>query len=327
MTPVRAAVIGAGFVGGIHARALAAQPDVQLVAICGRTAPRAEALAASHGAAAYTSIPEMLADQRPCMVCVCTGNRDHYDPVMAALAAGCHVFVEKPMAWTVAEASEMVHTAASNGVRLAVNFNHRFSAPFQRALGVVRGQGLGAPAYLDMKFAGSLYKELNDPYCMLIETQGHSFDLLRLFGGEIEAVHAFLGDPRRIGVYTSAAVALRFTSGAVGTLIGSWDSSYDHPGAQSLEVSGTEGRVGVDNIVDAVASYNHGDASYVEWRPSLFDAVARDFWRTIDAHIDAFVAALRAGERPPVTGEDGVEALRLTYAVIASFEQSAPVAV
>jgi predicted dehydrogenase len=323
---VRAAVIGAGFVGGIHARALAANTRVDLIGICGRTRPKTDALARRWRTKAYTSIPMMLAEERPRLVCVCTGNRDHFEPAMTALGAGCDVLVEKPMAWTVEEASEMVRAADRHGVRLGVNFNHRFSAPVQRALEVLRAGSLGRPAYLHMKFAGDLYKELDDPYCMLVETQGHSFDLLRLFGGEIDALHAFLADPRGIGIYSSAAVSLRFASGAVGTLLGSWDASYDHPGAQGLEVCGTDGRVVVDNVVDGVILHPQGDGSHTVWRPNLFDSRARDFWRTIDGHIDAFVDAMVGGQDPPVTGRDGLRALQLTYAAIASFERGAPVA-
>jgi myo-inositol 2-dehydrogenase / D-chiro-inositol 1-dehydrogenase len=321
----RAAVVGAGPVGRIHARALDALDRVELVAVCGRTAPRMTALAERHRAKGYTSIAAMLERERPQVVCVATGNRDHAAPALAAIDAGAHVFVEKPIAFSLGEARAMVEAARRGGVKLGVDFNHRFSAPYTRALEHVASGRIGTPCYLDYKFAGSLYKELDDPYCQLIETQGHSFDLLRLFGGEIAELHAFLADQRNIGVYTSAAIALRFASGAVGTLLGSWDSSYEHPRAQVLELSGTDGRVVVDDVVDSVRLHEHGRADYVEWRPGLFAGDQRDFWCTIDAHIAAFVDAVLADREPPVTGEDGVRALELTYAAVRSFEQRSPI--
>ena len=318
---MRAAVVGAGPIGAMHAAALARNADVELVAVCGRTAPKTKALASAMGTHAYLSVDDLMSGERPDLVCVCTGNRDHVEPALTAIGAGAHVFVEKPMAWRLDEARRMVETAAARGVTLGVNFNHRFSAPFRRALEWLANGRLGALAYVDMKFCGDLYKELEDPYCQLIETQGHSFDLLRLIGGEVEEVHAFLADPRSIGVYTSAAVSVRFSGGAVATLTGSWDSSYAHPAAQVVEASGTEGRFVVDNIVESVRFFRHGEESYVEWRPGLFDTRTRDFWQTIDAHIDAFIAALQGGREPPVSGLDGLRALQLTYAAIRSFEE------
>jgi predicted dehydrogenase len=324
---IRAAVVGAGPVGSIHARALAAIDRIELIGICGRTTPKAEALAAEHRVPAYSSVAEMLQHGRPDLACVCTGNTEHVQPMREALQAGVHVFVEKPIAFRVEEARSMVDLARERGVRLGVDFNHRFSEPYRRARAFVDDGRIGRPGYLLMKMAGDLYKEVADPYGMLIETQGHCFDMLRHFGGEVDEVSALLGDPRGMGVYTSAAIGLRFRSGAVGSILGSWDSSYDHPQAQLFEFSGTDGRVVVENVVDAVRLYDHAEAAYTEWRPGLFDTKRRDFWHTIDAHLAAFVDAIDRGVSPPVTGEDGLRALELTFAAIRSFEERAPVSV
>jgi predicted dehydrogenase len=322
---LRAAVVGAGFVGSIHARALAEHAGVALVAVCGRTRPKTESLALVHGVPYYLTVKELLDAERPDIVCVCTGNDQHVEPTIAALERGAHVFVEKPMAFRLADAHLMAEAARRSGMKLGVDFNHRFAEPYQRALSFVRAGNLGTHAFAFVKFAGDLYPSLNDPYCMLIETQGHSFDLLRLFAGEIEEVSAFLADPRDIGVFTSAAISLRFTSGAVGTVLGSWDSSYSHPRSVVFEVSGTEGRVEVENVVDSVRTYRHDRAGFTEWRPGLFEG-RRDFWRTVDVHLGAFIDAVRDDRDPPVSWVDGLRALDATFAAIASFEQGVPVA-
>ena len=324
-TRLRAGVVGAGFVGSIHARALADNPDVELVAICARTPTRAEPLARRLGVTFEISVRDLIARHEPDLVCICTGNDQHVGPSLEAIEGRAHLFVEKPMAFRVEEARRMVDAAAAAGVSLGVNFNHRFAEPYRRALEFVQSEGFGEPAYVDMKFAGDLYPVLNDPYCMLIETQGHSFDLMRLFGGEIGEVSAYLADPRGIGVYTSAAIAVRFANGAVGTLLGSWDSSYDHPSAVVMEISGTEGRAVVDNVVDGVRLFRHERDGYAEWHPGVFHSDHRDFWRTIDTHLAAFVSSILDGTEPPVTGRDGLRALELSYAAIRSFEEQRPV--
>ena len=322
---LRAGVVGAGFIGSLHARALMEHDDVELVGICGRTAPKTEALAARCSTQAYLSVADFLDRARPDLVTVCTGNDEHVEPTTQALESGAHVLVEKPIAFHVEEARALVNVAERRGLRLGVDFNHRFSEAYRRAL-EFRDQGaLGELAFVDIKFAGALYKDLNDPYCMLVESQGHAFDLMRLFGGEVAQVSAFLSDPRRIGVYTSAAISVQFENGSVGSLVGSWDSSYTHPAAQFLEASGTSGRLQVENVVDAVRLYRHDEPAFVQWRPGLFDTAARDFWRTVDVHVGRFVDAVAAGDDPPVTGVDGVRALELTYAAIRSFEEGRPI--
>src|SRR2546422_11248072 len=89
-----------------------------------------------------------------------TGNDEHVEPTIEALEGGAHVFVEKPMAFRVDQARARVESAERHGVRLGVDYNHRFSEPYRRAL-VFRDEGaLGEIAYIDMKFAGDLYKDL-----------------------------------------------------------------------------------------------------------------------------------------------------------------------
>ena len=131
---LRAAVVGAGFVGSIHARALAEHPDAALVAVCGRTRPKTESLALAHGVPFYLSVEELLQAEQPDIVCVGTGNEQHVEPTLAALERGAHVFVEKPMAFRLEDAHHMAETAERSGMKLGVDFNHRFAEPYQRAL-------------------------------------------------------------------------------------------------------------------------------------------------------------------------------------------------
>jgi predicted dehydrogenase len=324
---IRAAVIGAGLVGTIHARALAAHPDIELVGICARTPHRAAGLAAAHRVPVFLGVNELLGRAAPDLVCVATGNDEHAGPAIAALRAGVHVLCEKPLAFSLEQADAIVGTADESGAVLGVNFNHRFSEPFRRAIEFVRDGELGPAAYVAVRFAGDLYKELPDPLCMLKETQGHSFDLLRLFGGEIAEVTAMLSDPRNIGVWTSASISVRFQTGAIGNVLGSWDSSYAHPHGQMFEYRAAGGGVIVDNVIDAVRLFRHDDPEYREWRPGLFDGDRRDFWRTIDAHVAAFVDAVRDGKPAPVSGLDGRRALELSLAAGRSFQEGRAVSV
>ena len=80
------------------------------------------------------------------------------------------------------------------------------------------------------------------PHANLIETQCHGFDMLEHLCGPIESVSAHMTDPAGHG-YTTIAVAMTFASGAVGGLVGSYDSSYAYPETHYVEVNGSAGRV------------------------------------------------------------------------------------
>jgi predicted dehydrogenase len=129
------------------------------------------------------------------------------------------------------------------------------------------------------------------------------------------------------GVYSTLSVALEFDNGAVGSLVGSYDSSYAYPSAHLLELNGTRGRAVVEDTVKRLTLSRAGDETRSIWEAGYFNDLDREFHRTFDKHIDALLDALRAGDPPPVHARAGLRALELAYAIIRSFEDGTRVAV
>lgn len=130
--PLRVGVIGVGF-GRVHLEAFRDVPGVELAAVCSRTRARAEAMAAEFAVpAVFTDAHELVASGLDVVV-VAAPNREHHPMTMAALAAGCHVLCEKPLAASAAEAREMVAAAEAAGRLLAVHMNRRMQ-PAVRAI-------------------------------------------------------------------------------------------------------------------------------------------------------------------------------------------------
>ena len=127
------------------------------------------------------------------------------------------------------------------------------------------------------------------------------------------------------GTYTTLAVALRFASGAVGSLVGSYDSSYAYPDTQLVEVNGTAGRLLIEDTVKRLTVSRAGDPTRSVWEAGYFDDEARTFEYTFDRHMEAVLAAFRAGEQPPVHARAGRRALAVAHAIIRSFETGARV--
>jgi predicted dehydrogenase len=100
---IRTAIIGPGKVAHTHARILAALPQSQFVAVCGRNAERTAAFAEEYGVQAFTDLNAMVHDAAVQMLIVCTPHPQHAEQAIVVAAAGVHVLVEKPMAITAAD--------------------------------------------------------------------------------------------------------------------------------------------------------------------------------------------------------------------------------
>jgi predicted dehydrogenase len=116
--PIGLGIVGCGYIAGAYARDLAAHPEVRLVAVADLDPARATAFAAAHETRAHGSLDALLADDEVDLVVNLTIHHAHYDVTSAAIAAGHHVYSEKPLALEPDEAHALVELARQRGVRL-----------------------------------------------------------------------------------------------------------------------------------------------------------------------------------------------------------------
>jgi predicted dehydrogenase len=315
---VRVAVVGAGGWGEQHARIFSRRPDTELVAIVGRTRDKTDARAAAYGTLGFTDLDLMLDTVHPDLVTVCLPNEQHFEVTRRLLEQGTPLLVEKPLVFSLAEADELLGIASAKGVFFGINFNHRFAEPVQRALAAIAEGALGDPVFATWRFGGEANRG-ESPHANLIETQCHGLDMLELFFGPISSVMAQMTD-KTYGAYSTIAVALEFANGAVGTLLGSYDSSYAYPDSQLVELNGTLGRAVIHDTVRSLSLQSAGDEVAHVWQAGYFNDEARYFAGTFDRHVDRLIPALREGAPPPVPASAGRRALALAEAIIASYE-------
>jgi predicted dehydrogenase len=122
------------------------------------------------------------------------------------------------------------------------------------------------------------------------------------------------------GGYRTLVLALRFESGAVGSLVGTYDSSYAYPDTHRLEVNGTAGRVVIEDTVRRYSYQPSGSETAEVWQAGYFNDLDREFHRTFDRYAGDLLAAFRRGDAPPVPARAGRRALALAYAAVRSFE-------
>jgi myo-inositol 2-dehydrogenase/D-chiro-inositol 1-dehydrogenase len=318
---LRVAVVGTGeWWGREHARVFSQRPDVELCAIVGRSSDKTQQRAAEFDATPYVDLDEMLAVERPDLVSLCLPNEGHFDTTLRVIEAGYPLLVEKPLVFDLREADRLLQEAEDRDLFFAINFNHRYARPVQMAHEAITSGALGDISFATWRFGGEVGTSTH-PHANLVETQCHGFDMLEHLCGPIAAVSAHFTDPAGKG-YTTMAVALTFTSGAVGSLVGSYDSSYAYPETHYLEVNGSSGRV---QVVDTVKRFTHsrpGSEVRDVWEAGYFNDRDRDFDHMFELHLDELLAALRRSDEPPIHARAGRRALVLADACIRSFHES-----
>ncbi len=322
---VKVALIGAGTWGLQHARIFAERPDVDFRAVAGRTLERTKARAEQFGTSYYLDVREMLETERPDLVSVCLPNLGHFEPTLRVIEAGTPLIVEKPLVFDMTEARVLLDEAAKRGLFFALNFNHRYAQPVQLARKAIDEGLLGEVVFTAWRFGGE-GSSAHHPHANLIETQCHGFDTLEYLCGPIESVAAEMTDKTGPG-YGTLVLALRFENGAVGSLVGSYDSSYAYEKTQTLEINGTEGRVLVEDTVRRYAFQAAGNETAQVWQAGYFNDRDRGFHRTFDRHMDEILSAFRRGKGPPIHARAGYRALELAYAAVESFETGGRVTV
>ena len=315
---MRVAVVGTGGWARQHARIFSGRADTDLVAVLGRDAGRTRARAEEYGTTGYTDLDEMLEATSPDLVTVCLPNEQHFDTTLRLVRHGVPLLVEKPLVFDLAEADTLLAEAAERDLFFAINFNHRYAEPVLRARRAIADGVIGTPVFATWRFGGEA-NHGTSRHANLIETQCHGFDLLEHLVGPISSVAAQMTDAT-YGDFSTVALALAFQNRAVGTMLGSYDSSYAYPDSQLIEINGTEGRLVIHDTVREFSIQRAGDETASVWRAGYFNDEARDFHATFDRHVDAVLTALRAGDPPPVHALAGRRALELAHAAIASSE-------
>lgn len=321
MTKLRTCVIGQGPIGNIHATMYKEDALAELVAICDWDKARADAGAAKYGVRAFYDVQQMLETMRPDVVSVATGGveygSEHYLPTMQALNFGCHVLGEKPISNEVEEGEEMVATAQAKGVCYGVNLNHRFTPAARLAKRWVTEGRIGHQLFINMSMWIMNPRE-SSPWFHLKALHPHTIDVMRYFCGDVEAVHCFATKAPGRQIWSTAVFNMRFKSGAVGTLTGSYDIERGHP-MERCEVAGVNGRFVIDDMYREATLYPAGNPEKIVYTNPLFGGY-RDFNDTFRNRIHSFLEQVGAGLAPDQIDGSAAEALAAQKVIAAAIE-------
>ena len=320
MEKLKIAIVGAGGWGYQHARAFSARRDVQIVAFAGRTYERTKARADEFGAACYTDIGKMLDAEKPDLVSLCLPAMGTYAPTMQVIEAGIPLLVEKPLAYDLNEARALIDAAQKRDLFFAIDFEQKYSVPCLKARKAIENGDLGNIIFAHWRFGHGWWGKMGHPQTNLIEAQCHGINMLETLCGKIESVAAQMTDIGGKDSFSTFALALKFTSGAVGTFLATMDANSSNRLCQLIEIGGTNGRILIEDNVRRY-SFQRTDSDTEEvWQAGFFDDDGRSFNRSLDRYLDDMLTAFRDGKKPPVPATEGLRALEIAYAAVESFE-------
>jgi UDP-N-acetylglucosamine 3-dehydrogenase len=331
MQRLRVGIIGLGAFGESHIRAYSGLPQVDIAAVASRSPQRAREIAGRYGIPTwYGSHEELIADDTIDAVSVTTAESEHREPAVAALRAGKHVLVEKPLASTLADARAITEAARASSGILMPGHILRFDPAHAAARAAAVSGELGRIV--------SITARRNRPQ-RLIATHGrvhpalvttiHDIDvMLWVAGKDVRRVHAVDRLASRDGGAHGLWGLLEFADGVVGTVETSWllPESAGISNDDSFEITGLTGTVKVQLDTPALRVWRQGgsQAPDVRYEPVVHGVVGG----ALRDELSHFASCALAGTPSTIiTADDACAALAVVLALIESAATGAPVAV
>ena len=255
MSKVRVLVVGVGNMGLSHARAYAANKGFDIAGLCSRGIDQREDLKAEFaGVALYSDYAEALAATKPDAVSINTWPDTHAVYARQALEAGCHLFIEKPLAATVAEAEEIAALAKAKGKKIVIGYILRVHPSWVKFVEI--GRTLGKPLVMRMNLnqqsSGAqwqVHKQLMQSISPIVDCGVHYVDVMcQVSGAKPVRVHAIgvrLTDEVVPGMYNYGQLQVTFDDGSVGWYEAGWGPMMSETAFFVKDMIGPKGSVSI----------------------------------------------------------------------------------
>ena len=324
MSTVRIGLIGAGYIGAVHARALGALKDATLAAVADPQQDRARALAAPTGGNAYADYREMIAREKLDAVIVATPDNAHRDACIDAAKAGLHIFVEKPLATSLADCDAIAAAAGDSRVRLLVGHTLRWEPRYALAQEAIRRGDIGTVSYV--------YARRNNIRAVARRAGGYTNVARFLAVHDIDWIQWSLGErASRVFARTSSRVltdlntpdayviVLRFPSGVLACVEAAWILPDDGSAANDFqaEALGSEGALYISVQDQGLRIDRRGGLKFpdIMYAPVVHDQTRGVY---VEEHRH-FLDVVRGGASPICTAAEA----RAAVAVVLAAEESA----
>ena len=322
--PIKTAVIGVGSMGKNHARVYSELPEANLVAVSDANPATAEAIGKTFGAAAYSDYRELLEKEKPEAVNVAVPTALHEQVVTDVLNAGANVLVEKPIAATIEEGQRLIALAKQKNLKLQVGHIVRFNPAIQELKKRLNAGELGRIYQVFCRRAGPFPARIRD-VGVVIDLAPHDVDIIRFLTG-LDPIRLFAETEQRIHTDHEDLVwgMLRLPDGITATVEINWLTPTK---IREVLVLGERGLFRVDDLTQDLYFYENAQATGLAWDSlknlrgvSEGGMVRYAFQRfePLKAELQGFLKAVAEDTPVPVSGEDGLAALKIALALVES---------
>lgn len=326
-------IIGCGRISKRHFAILREMPEVKIAGLCDIQPERAARAGAEYGVPHFPDAAALLAAVRPDVMCILTPTGSHAELGLLALAAGCHVIIEKPMALRLDDADRLIAAATAGKRRLFVVQQNRYNLPVQQlkraldagrfgklVMGTVRVRWCREQAYYD---ADAWRGTWRDDGGVLTNQASHHIDLLQWLLGPVDSVMAMAAQRlAKIEAEDTGTALLRFSSGALG-VIEATTATRPRDLEGSLSLLGEGGSVEIAGFaVNRIRTWQFASPlpedesvtqEYSANPPDVYGFGHR-------AYLREAIASIVSGGPAPVDGIEGRKSLELINAIYESVE-------
>ncbi|MDR1819619.1 MAG: Gfo/Idh/MocA family oxidoreductase [Methanobrevibacter sp.] len=312
MEKIGVGVIGVGAMGHNHARIYSKLDEAEFICVSDLNEPKLSKISKKYDIPGYENYEDLLKKDEVQVVSVCVPTTHHYNVAMKAIEYGKDVLVEKPMSFTLEEAKEMNNFAKEKGVKLSVGHVERFNPAVKKAKELIESDVIGDVVSSFAKRVGPFPPQIKD-VGVTIDLAIHDLDVMAyLFNEQAKQVYATMGSILEKCVYEDhAEIMTTFETGISGILEVNWLTPYKR---RELEITGTEGIISIDYINQNIEVYGKfaQDVSIKQEEP-------------LKEEIKSFLNTVRTDTEPAITGEDGINALKMVLAANKSSKEQMPI--
>ncbi|MEN6329677.1 MAG: Gfo/Idh/MocA family oxidoreductase [Methanobacteriaceae archaeon] len=312
MKRVNVGVVGVGAMGHNHVRVYSRLKNANLMAVSDLMKGTLAEVSKKYQTVGFVDYDNILKMSEIEAVSVCVPTTYHHEVVMEAIEQGKHVLVEKPIAFTLDEARDMIRAAKREGVKLATGHVERFNPAVLEAKNLIREGLIGEIVSVSAKRVGPFPPRIKD-VGVTIDLAIHEVDVMAyLLDSPASKVYAHVGSRlEKCEFEDHAEIMMEFYNGASGVLEVNWLTPYKQ---RKLEVTGTDGIISLD---------------YIDQNVEIFGKNARkvrvSHHEPLMEELNSFLNSIIDDEKPKITGEDGMHALKVVLAAMESAKGKVPV--
>ncbi len=310
--------------GANHARVYTELDSVQLVAVSDSNADRLQFIAEKYKVSVYTDYRDLLVKEKPDVVSIVVPTKDHVAVALDCVRAGAHLLIEKPIASTVGEAQIIINAARIANCKLMVGHIVRFNPAVMEMKKRLDADELGRIFQIVCRREGPFPARIRD-VGVVVDLAPHDIDIIRYLSGS-DLIRLYAETEKRIHTeHEDLMIAImRLQNGITAALNINWLTPAK---IREITVVGEKGMFKVDDLTQDLYFYENSLAVQEIWdslktisgvNPGKMIRFAIDRVEPLKKEIFSFVQAIENDSIMPVSGEDGLQALRIASALVES---------